>query len=111
MKHTTITSATLLAIFAMAPVALAHTTTSENTATVRIVDDVTGTIQRVAQDGESFVLESEGRTVTVKLQQTTEYTLDGQATTRERALIVGRSVTVTRDGDQATKVAVTSPPK
>ncbi len=109
MKHSITTTATLLALFAAAPFAPARAASEARIESAYVLDQRTGTIQRVAQDGTSFALEIEGQALNVKLQETTKFTLDGQETTRERALVIGRTATVTFDGDMATKVAVSSP--
>lgn len=109
MKHSVTTTAIFLSLLAAAPLTPARAASEARIESAYALDQRTGTIQRVAQDGSSFALEVEGQAMNVKLQESTQFTLDGQETTRERALVVGRTATVTFDGDLAAKVAVSSP--
>lgn len=84
--------------------------TQARTGAVAQVPDnsVDGTIKSVAQDKMSFVLEVNGgaEEQTVRVNESTVYTLDGQTSTRDEALKAGRDANVTMENKVATRVAV-----
>lgn len=107
MKYS-ITTATLFAIATLAaPAALAGFATETQVSAAYAFESYEGTIQRVAPDGSSFVLTVEERQVTVQVHERTKFTLNGEASTKEAALVAGRNATVTVTDGTASKVAVT----
>ena len=73
---------------------------------------VEGSIQRVMAESNEFVLrlkEPEGqdaKLLTIKVNEQTQYTLDGEESTMKEALIPGRHAVVTHEEKTAVKVDV-----
>lgn len=108
MKHVILATSGLLATLCLAPATLAALQHGSATPTSAVDDQHVGKIQRVGPDGTSFVLDVDGRLFTLLVNENTQFSLDGQATTRERALVAGRTASVTHDGEMASKVAAKS---
>lgn len=56
---------------------------------------VSGTVQSIAEDGNSFVLKTEDGAVTVSVDEDTQYNIDGEEASKAATLKVGATVTVT----------------
>ena len=108
MKHPKTAAASLLVLLGFAPASLAYHAMADAGAESVAYEEVTGTIQRVAEDGSSFVLEVEGREVTIEVNERTKYRLDGEESRKGSALKVGNQATVTHEGRVATVVDATS---
>lgn len=74
-----------------------------------MADTAIGTIETVAADTNTFVLRTdEDAVVTITFTGSTTFTLDGNDSTREEALQVGRKATVTHEDGAASIVAVST---
>ncbi|MEZ6233800.1 MAG: hypothetical protein R3B68_06385 [Phycisphaerales bacterium] len=75
------------------------------------VASIAGTIKSVSEDGAGFVLVPDERDeeITISVQDTTVYTLNGITSSRDEALAAGRSATVTHQDNVASRVDVTTP--
>lgn len=74
-----------------------------------LADTAVGTVESVAADTSTFVLRTdEDAVVTITFSDSTSFTLDGNESTREEALQVGRKASVTHEDGKASMVAVTT---
>ena len=76
--------------------------------TAMVADTVSGVIMSTDVANNSFVLSSEGKSITVKVNDKTEYILDGKKSTRDATLKVGAKATVTHDANLASRVSVST---
>jgi len=67
-----------------------------------------GSIKSIDASNSRFVITIRDREVTVRVNEKTEYTLDGEKSTMAEALKVGANAQVTHEDYLASKVAVTS---
>ncbi len=74
-----------------------------------VVDTAVGTVDSIIADTSTFVLRTdEDSVVTITVTDSTTFTLDGNDSTRDAALQVGRKATVTHEDGAASLVAVTT---
>lgn len=67
-----------------------------------------GVIRRIDEEGKTVTLDNaDGEIVTVSYDDDTQFTLNGEASTREQALEVGRDATVVHTDKRATRIDVT----
>lgn len=72
-------------------------------------ETASGEIRSIGADHASFVLGmTDDSLMTIRLDDTTVYILDGKKVDRDKALKVGLSATVTHEGGLASRVEVTS---
>jgi hypothetical protein len=71
-------------------------------------ETVSGVIMSTDFPNNSFVISSEGKSVTVRINDKTEYLLDGQKSTRDATLKVGAKASVTHDANLASRVSVST---
>ena len=98
---------TLLAL-SLGALAGTATAASHDTAQVRLVEDVSGTIKSVDAEKQSFVLEAGDEERTIQYGEATTFTLDGETVDAAAALAEGHAAAVTLEDGVAVSVAATS---
>lgn len=72
------------------------------------VKTISGKINSVDTSNKSFVINADGKTITLTVDDATRYTLDGQPSTMEATLKSGHTAVVTHKGKMASSVSATS---
>ena len=114
MKTLTMTlcAATLSTAPAMAgvsPEAFAHSLQQVMAASAMDAESASGEIMSIAKDKTSFELKpTDDERVSIRVNDSTVYVLDGKRVERDTALSVGRTATVTHKDGLASRVEVTS---
>lgn len=72
-----------------------------------VADEIVGTVGTVSDDSFEVTLE-DGTTATVKINDETSYTLDGEPTRKGTVLVEGKKVRVTHTDNLASVVAARS---
>lgn len=101
-----ITTVSIIGLATAAPLAISGHTDIP----VRTVADpgdpaqITGSISSISEDGSVFEVRTTVGVVSVKVDDKTEFTLNGKEAAKDEALKIGHEVIVFRKGDTATKV-------
>jgi hypothetical protein len=97
------------ALAGLSPETFASQLTTVMRADAMGIETASGKISSISSDKMSFVLKGEGdKTSTIRINDKTVFTLDGQTADRDKALQAGRQATVTHEKGVASRVEVKS---
>jgi hypothetical protein len=97
-----------LALLAICTAPLASAAPKAPDAQLVAADEVQAQITSVDLEKSTFNVKQEGRELTITFDARTQFMLDGEKSSADRVLAVGRNVSVSHDGGKASKVSARS---